>query len=103
MKFLMDETGTVAVNTAFVKKIYLDIPDEKGTYIILDSGALEEIDPNEVSVCASVDDGCGTRILQRFHLNDRDKNLTAAKKYLVELIDKLNSGGNLVDIGENYE
>ena len=85
MKFLMDETGERAFNTAFVKKIYLDI-----------SG-------NEVYVCADFDIYIDRIILKSFDSIDQDKNLTAAKKYLVELIDKLNSGGNLVDIGENYE
>ena len=72
MKFLMDETGEMAVNTAFVKKIYLDI-----------SG-------NEVYVCADFDIYIDRIILKSFDSIDQDKNLTAAKKYFVELVNMLN-------------
>ena len=76
MKFLMDETGTVAVNTAFVSEIHINEETLRVRVIAYDS------DYNEFT-------------LQKFDSDDKDKNLIAAKKYFVELVDKLNSGGNL--------
>ncbi len=76
MKFLMDETGTVAVNTAFVREIHINEETLRVRVIAYDS------DYNEFT-------------LQKFDSDDKDKNLIAAKKYFVELVDKLNSGGNL--------
>lgn len=81
MKFLMDETGTVAINTAFVSNI--DIKQESFPTRV------------EVSVNFSRDSTIRRVTLKTFKSDDKDKNLTAAKKYFVELVDKLNSGGNL--------
>lgn len=91
MKFLMDYTGTVSVNTQSVQRIYISQDYQPNVYLM----ALEceqdpsYTDPNTGNIHY---DGI---ILKKFESDDHEKNMTAAKKYLAKLIDKLNSGGNL--------
>ncbi|MBQ7198727.1 MAG: hypothetical protein IJS29_05640 [Selenomonadaceae bacterium] len=81
----MNETSTVAVNTASIIYIYIE---KRYPSVQVVAQCNEEIyyPENGYSAVAT---------LQTFDSDDEDKNMTAAKKYLVELVDKLNSGGNL--------
>ena len=93
MKFLTDYDGTDSINTKFVKRIYID-DDDPGRVCLIATfdyeGDYDDYkDPNTDEILY------GEFILKKFDSNDRDKNLTAAKKYFVELIDKLNSGGKI--------
>ena len=87
MKFIISKDSTIAVNSAFVKTIYIE--DDNASYkdnhtvirVIAELNRdLNEDYPNYVVNLATFDGG------------DLKKDYGAAKAYLSELIEKLNGG-----------
>ena len=74
MKFLTNETGTCAINTAFLRSICI------------------RTNGSRVEIVAIDEHYCETIPLKTFSSGDRAIDETAAQKYLVELVDKLNDG-----------
>ena len=79
MNFIINDKGVEAVNVAFVKKFYIDRR-------IYDDGIT-----SDVSVWAEMNDEDAV-ILKEFNSDNTDENISAAKKYLAELIKTLNGG-----------
>jgi hypothetical protein len=81
MKFIFDKNGVEAVNIAEIKKIFIErISDE----------SWEETKYFQVAASVSFEDA--EIILEEFKSEDEDQNFSDAKKYLAELIQKLNGG-----------
>ena len=80
--FIFDKNGVEAVNIAEIKKIFIErISDE----------SWEETKYFQVAASLSFEDA--EIILEEFKSEDEDKNFSDAKKYLAELIQKLNLNG----------
>ncbi|MBR0261615.1 MAG: hypothetical protein IJQ85_07450 [Selenomonadaceae bacterium] len=83
MSFIVSQDGTHAVKSELIEEIYLD-PEEED--ILLD----EDVDCITVEVALSGSDFSVT--MATFDSDDMDENYKAAKKYLAELVKKLNGG-----------
>ena len=79
MKFILDEMGEEAINSAFVKKLYVNS-------ITYSDGS------NIACIMAELSDEEDDVFVKEFDLGDTDENFAAAKKYLAELVESLNGG-----------
>ena len=86
MKFILGNDGTLAINSEFVKTLYIEQED----------GAVVSV----IAECVEYPDEKGNPIydyhatLATFDGKDADENFSAASKYLAGLVDKLNGGSN---------
>ena len=90
MKFLKDYDGTDSINIKFIKRIYIDDDNPKRVCLIATFDYVGDYDVYEAPDIAKF--FYGEFILKIFNSDDEEYNLTAAKKYFTELIDKLNDG-----------
>ena len=81
MKFILDQKGSNAINAAFIKRISLSIE----RFV-----CGENDEKYEVFVTAELEDD--SILLCKFDSKDKDKNISAAKAYLAELVADLNGG-----------
>ena len=81
MKFILNQKGSKAVNAAFIKRISLSVER---------TICGENDEWYEVFVTAELEDD--SVLLRKFDSKDKDKNISAAKAYLAELVADLNGG-----------
>ncbi len=81
MKFILNDKGSKAINAAFIKRISLSVER-----IVCG----ENDERYEVFVTAELEDD--SILLKKFDSRDKDKNISAAKAYLADLVADLNGG-----------
>lgn len=81
MKFILNQKGSKAINAAFIKRISLSVER-----IVCG----ENDERYEVFVTAELEDD--SIVLKKFDSKDEDKNISAAKAYLADLVAELNGG-----------
>ncbi len=84
MKFILGKDGTLAINAAFVKTVYIEKEDGASFSVIAEVIASHSNEHNTTYNYNAT--------LATFDGNDIKANLSAAQNYLAELIDKLNGG-----------
>ena len=85
MKFILGKDGTLAINAAFVKTVYVE-KEDGATFNVIAEVIASPVNEHDMTYNYNA-------TLATFDGKDAKANLSAAQTYLAELIDKLNGGG----------